>query len=76
MGRLSGFKYRRDCKKSRDLQVLNFSEKRRGVMKFGLTPNKNKYTTIPKHRGDMPEGTLRNIIKQAGLTVDDFIGLL
>jgi hypothetical protein len=25
------------------------------------------------HSGDMPEGTLRAILKQAGITVDEFI---
>ncbi len=26
------------------------------------------------HAGDMPEGTLRAILKQAGVDVDDFLG--
>ena len=33
----------------------------------------DKYTTIPNHPGDMPEGTLRAIIKQANITVDQFL---
>ena len=34
-------------------------------------------TTVPVHQGhDMPLGTLRSILKQAGLTVDEFIALL
>jgi predicted RNA binding protein YcfA (HicA-like mRNA interferase family) len=32
--------------------------------------------TIPIHVGDLPRGTLRAIIAQAGLTVSDFITLL
>jgi predicted RNA binding protein YcfA (HicA-like mRNA interferase family) len=28
------------------------------------------------HRGDLPPGTLRTIIKQAGLTVEEFLDLL
>jgi predicted RNA binding protein YcfA (HicA-like mRNA interferase family) len=28
---------------------------------------------VPNHPGDMPEGTLRAILKQAGVSVDDFI---
>lgn len=32
--------------------------------------------TIAFHRKDMKPGTLRAIIKQAGLTVDEFINLL
>ena len=32
-----------------------------------------RYTTVPNHPGDMPEGTLRAILKQAGIDVDDFL---
>ena len=31
---------------------------------------------VPVHRGDLPTGTLRGIIRQAGLTVEEFLGLL
>jgi predicted RNA binding protein YcfA (HicA-like mRNA interferase family) len=31
---------------------------------------------VPMHRGDLRPGTLRAIIKQAGLSVDDFLDLL
>jgi predicted RNA binding protein YcfA (HicA-like mRNA interferase family) len=34
-------------------------------------------TTVPVHGGkDIPRGTLHEIIKQAGLTVDEFLDLL
>jgi predicted RNA binding protein YcfA (HicA-like mRNA interferase family) len=33
----------------------------------------NRYTTIPNHPGDMPEGTLRAILKQAGIDPDVFL---
>jgi predicted RNA binding protein YcfA (HicA-like mRNA interferase family) len=32
--------------------------------------------TVPFHRGDMRRGTLASIVRQAGLTVDEFIELL
>lgn len=32
--------------------------------------------TVPMHRDDLKPGTLRRIIKDAGLTVDEFRGLL
>lgn len=32
------------------------------------------YTTIPNHPGDVPEGTLRAILKQAGVTPEEFLG--
>ena len=32
--------------------------------------------SIPQHTGDLPKGTLRAIIRQAGLTVDEFMSFL
>ena len=32
--------------------------------------------SIPQHPGDLPKGTLRAIIRQAGLTIDEFLRLL
>jgi len=32
--------------------------------------------TVPDHTGDLARGTLRSIIRQAGLTVDEFVELL
>jgi predicted RNA binding protein YcfA (HicA-like mRNA interferase family) len=31
------------------------------------------FTTIPNHPGDMPEGTLRAILAQAGIDLNDFL---
>ncbi|HDR50655.1 MAG TPA: type II toxin-antitoxin system HicA family toxin [Mariniphaga anaerophila] len=31
------------------------------------------FTTIPNHPGDMPEGTLRAILKQAGIDINAFL---
>jgi predicted RNA binding protein YcfA (HicA-like mRNA interferase family) len=31
---------------------------------------------VPVHRGDLPPGTLRAIIRQAGLSIDEFLDLL
>jgi predicted RNA binding protein YcfA (HicA-like mRNA interferase family) len=33
-------------------------------------------TTVPYHKKDLKSGTLASIIKQAGLTVDEFLDLL
>lgn len=32
--------------------------------------------TVPYHRRDLPRGTVRAIIRQAGLTIDQFIAFL
>ena len=31
--------------------------------------------SIPQHPGDLPKGTLRAIIRQAGLTIEESLGL-
>jgi predicted RNA binding protein YcfA (HicA-like mRNA interferase family) len=32
--------------------------------------------TVPLHRRDLPRGTLRDIVKDAGLTVEEFLGFV
>ena len=41
-----------------------------------FTGKRRYQVTIPVHNKDMKPGTLYSIIKQAGLTVDEFIDLL
>ena len=40
------------------------------------TTKKNLRVTVPIHSSDLPERTLRRILKQAGLGDDEFIRLL
>ena len=72
MGKLSGCSYRVVAKK---LQALGFVFHRHaaGSHEIWHNPLTNKYTTIPNHHGDLPEGTLRAILKQAGVTPDEFL---
>jgi len=72
MGRLSGFKYREITKK---LRIFGFSFDRQaaGSHEIWYNSDSDKYTTIPNHSGDLPEGTLRAILKQADISPDDFI---
>lgn len=72
MGRLSGFRYREVIKR---LKMLGFAFDRQasGSHEIWYNEQTDKYTTIPNHPGDMPEGTLRAIIKQAGISTDDFL---
>lgn len=72
MGRLSGFKYR-DIVRKLEAAGFEFFREAKGSHEIWFNSDKNRYTTIPRHRGDMPEGTLRNIIKQADIEVDDFL---
>ena len=72
MGRLAGFRYRPIIKR---LKALGFAFDRQAAGSHEIWYNEqtNRYTTIPNHPGDMPEGTLRAILKQAGIEVQDFL---
>jgi predicted RNA binding protein YcfA (HicA-like mRNA interferase family) len=72
MGRLSGFRYKQIVKK---LKTFGFTFHRQaaGSHEIWFNPETNRYTTIPNHPGDMPEGTLRAILKQADIAPDDFL---
>jgi mRNA interferase HicA len=39
-------------------------------------PSKERMTTVPMHPGDVHRGLVNAIIKQAGLSVEEFIDLL
>ena len=73
MGRLAGFKYRQIIKRLKALGFL-FYRQAAGSHEIWYNPETNHYTTIPNHSGDMPEGTLRAILKQAGIAAEDFLG--
>jgi predicted RNA binding protein YcfA (HicA-like mRNA interferase family) len=72
MGRLAGFRYREITRKLR-LSGFEFDRQAAGSHEIWFNPRTNRYTTVPNHPGDMPEGTLRVILKQAGIDVDDFL---
>jgi len=52
---------------------LEFHRQAAGSHEIWFNPALNRYTAIPNHPGDMPEGTLRAILKQAGIEVDSFL---
>jgi predicted RNA binding protein YcfA (HicA-like mRNA interferase family) len=72
MGQLSGFTYRDIVQ---HLKVFGFSFLRQAAGSHEIWHNKSTghYTTIPNHTGDMPQCTLRAILKQAGISAEDFI---
>jgi len=72
VGRLAGFRYREIARRLRILGFA-FSRQAAGSHEIWFNPNSNRYTTIPNHPGDMPEGTLRAILRQAGIELDDFL---
>ena len=72
MGRLSGFNYREIIKR---LKAFGFTFHRQaaGSHEIWFNPASNRYTTIPNHPGDMPEGTLRAILRQADIEPEAFL---
>jgi predicted RNA binding protein YcfA (HicA-like mRNA interferase family) len=72
MGRLSGFRYRDIARRLKRLG-FQFDRQATGSHEIWFNPEANLYTTIPNHPGDMPEGTLRAILKQAHISPDEFL---
>ncbi|MEB2340708.1 MAG: type II toxin-antitoxin system HicA family toxin [Flavobacteriia bacterium] len=72
MGRLGGFRYREIIRRLRSFG-FEFHRQAAGSHEIWFSPQAGRYTTIPNHAGDMPEGTLRAILKQAGVDQDDFL---
>jgi predicted RNA binding protein YcfA (HicA-like mRNA interferase family) len=52
-----------------------FDRQAKGSHEIWYNPQTQRRVIIPNHPGDIPKGTLRKIIQQAGLTIDEFIVL-
>jgi predicted RNA binding protein YcfA (HicA-like mRNA interferase family) len=72
MGRLSGFRYRAIIRKLKKCGS-EFYRQTAGSHEIWYNPNTQKFTTIPNHSGDMPEGTLKAILKQANIDTETFL---
>ena len=72
MGKLAGFKYRQIVRKIKKLGFV-FDRHAAGSHEIWYNPTSERYTTVPNHPGDMPEGTLRAILKQAKINTNDFL---
>lgn len=72
MGRLAGFRYRDVVRR---LKALGFAFDRQaaGSHEIWFNAATHRYTTLPNHPGDLPEGTLRAILRQAGIDIDAFL---
>ena len=72
MGRLAGFQYRQVARK---FKKLGFELNRQAAGSHEIWGNlaTGEYTTIPHHAGDLPEGTLRAILRQTSITPDEFL---
>jgi predicted RNA binding protein YcfA (HicA-like mRNA interferase family) len=71
MGELAGYKYRDVASK---LRKLGFAFDRSAKGSHEIWRHKDgRKTTLPHHPGDMPEGTLRAVLKAARIEPDVFI---
>jgi len=52
-----------------------FDRMAKGSHEIWYSPLTKLRTTIPNHPGTLPKGTLRAIIAQTGMTVDEFLDL-
>ena len=72
MGALAGFRYREIVARLKS-HGFAFHRQAAGSHEIWFDAISNRYTTIPNHPGDMPEGTLRAILKQAGIETEAFL---
>jgi predicted RNA binding protein YcfA (HicA-like mRNA interferase family) len=72
LGRLAGFRYREIVRRLKPFGFA-FDRQAAGSHEIWFNSLTNRYTTVPNHSGDMPEATLRAILKQAGIDPDDFL---
>lgn len=69
---MAGFNYREIVRRLKELG-FEFHRQAAGSHEIWVNRQANRYTTIPNHPGDMPEGTLRAVLKQAGIPPDVFL---
>lgn len=69
---MSGYRYREIIKILKQFGFVLYRQAA-GSHEIWYNPQSERYTTIPNHSGDMPEGTLKAILRQAGIDKDDFI---
>ncbi len=74
MGRLAGFKYREVAQKLRTCGYV-FDRPGPGSHEVWRHPETGRKVTIPHHPGDMPEGTLRAVLREAGIDTDTFLNV-
>ena len=72
MVRLANLTYRQVIKKLKRLG-FEFYRQAAGSHELWHHPERNIFTTIPNHPGNIPEGTVRAIVKQAQEAIDDFL---
>jgi len=72
MGRLAGFRYKDVARKIRHFGFV-FDRQAAGSHEIWRQSETGRKVTLPHHSRDMPEGTLRAVLREAGIEVDDFL---
>jgi predicted RNA binding protein YcfA (HicA-like mRNA interferase family) len=72
MSRLPALTYRDVVQRLRAHGFV-FDRSAKGSHEIWYNPQTRRRTTVPHHSGDIPRGTLRAIISQTGLTVEEFV---
>jgi len=72
VGRLAGFRYREIVKRLRRLG-FEFDRHAAGSHEIWYNPQTDRYTTVPNHAGELPEGTVRTILRQGAISPDVFL---
>ena len=71
MGRLAGFRYREVATR---LRRNGFELAATGKGSHEVWVNAaGRRTVVPRHPGDIPEGTLKGILRLAGISVEEFL---
>lgn len=74
MGRLAGFKYVEIVRRLRACGYA-FDRPGPGSHEVWRHTETGKKVTLPHHPGDMPEGTLRAVLREASIAPEDFLAL-
>lgn len=72
MGRLAGFRYREVARRLRRFGFV-FDRQGPGSHEVWRQTTTGRKVTVPHHARDMAEGTLRAILREAGIDVDEFL---
>lgn len=72
MGRLAGFKYREVARKPRSFG-FTFDRPGPGSHEVWRNTETGRKVTLPHHTRDMAEGTLRAVLREAGIDVESFL---
>ena len=55
---------------------FEFDRQARGSHEIWWNPVTRQRTTLPNHPGDLPEGTLAAVLRQAKISVEEFLAAL